>query len=1644
MIRAITHTLTTMRRILVVRDAAFREVLLMCILVAAGYGSFSQVSSPTPPRSFEGLALDAPVAAVKMAAVDTWKLALEDAGKEETQPARFGYPLRVDLGLDNSGVWTELPEGGRIWRLRIVSAGARSLNLIYRDFFLPHGSTFHLYDPLGSQVLGAFTSANNRASRSFATGIVRGDSCVLEYFEPSGSQREGSIRVSRVVHGYRGFGGGLQKDFGDSLSCGRNVNCPEGSQWQDEKRSVGLLLVWNNSRSCSGVLLNNVREDGKPYFLTSRHCVSPLANPDNWMVMFNYESPDCSIQDGNTNQTLLGLKRLASSTGNDFQLFELYTTPPTSYNLRYAGWSREGVAPSRTVSIHHPEGDVKKISVDYHPAQYHFGATNWGPTWRVKFEVGKIESGSSGAPLFDQNSRVVGIARGGTLTACDVPGSVTYYSCFFELWDQGDDKTGRLKDWLDPDDTGVMVLDGMYLEDREGDFPAPGRPHPPSFSGINSSSVTISWRAPEMGDSRITEYVVERSPGGDGSFATVFSGSTALTFTDTGLALGTDYYYRVQAVNSASSSEFSQAELVTPVGAPITMQDGGSVVGCNRLFLDPGGTGDYSASLNIGFTLLPASDTERVRVNFSSFEVEIEDYLEIYHGPTPGDQSRSIDFYKGSHVPPVIASESSDGALSFLFVSDDLVQLSGWEVGVACIPFAAPLAPEPPLFGTVLSDRIGIYWREPVTRGFPVTGYVVEGKATGEEDFTTLSSGSADRSYLFDSDVEADQTYSIRVRALSDGGSSPFSEVSMVTAQDIRVRMSTDEIETCGPVGFTDSGGLGLYGNSEDHVLTVSPSVAGKRMLVTFSHFGTERDLDRLTIYDGGGVRTSLSVLSATGFRALPSVISASSDGKLTFHFKSDVGSPFFTFGWQGVLECTDIVPTVPTAPTITSVETQHERVTIGWAPPSGGGGATILHYEVRVDGITDWIRLPFNSRSYTRRGLTNGSPQAFQVRAVSSLGTGTFSEVVATPQEGVPGPAYLYYPLVGDFQVTLRWDSSEDGGHSILRYEYKIDEGGWEPIASTVEGNVHVVGDLTANVAYSFQIRAVNSLGAGTPSNVETVTPTAPPAVFSTSIPRGGTLDLGRFSVGDVSDLSRSLRIEGAHLTGDVTASITAGGGDFSLAGDAFSPMVTLVASPTGSLAHSLVVFYRGRTDVISVARGTLDIISEAIPPDFADYRVELLRTTEYTAEITVSPTELDMGSVMQGQQGVGSLGVRAFGFGVGDSILVEVETDSSPFSATPSSLQIGADARWEDFSLAVTFAPGITTPLGIHNGSILLTAESSLAVRVEVTATVTGRPVLVVSQGRGITLDFGTVSPGTLVMAERVIRISAENLTAGVQASVAQEGIYFGLGLNEQDTPVQDLHLPWSEGSLPERLLVYYLEVGQANEGVQATLTLRSEASEEKDFEDYVIPLSARTKSPPGRGILVDPPDVLDLGEVGGGATVTGTFTVRLSEFDAMDVVTMRVTDSRFTLDTYSVITQEALMSSGQQVLVTLDLPEGISAGMVTGSVEFSWLPDPSLNRSLRVLAEVTPGSLGVSTGEALSGSQFRIYPNPADAYLRFEGDGSLRQVEVYSPGGFLSATMAVEDGRMNTSGLESGLWLLRLQAGGKARMMKLWVVH
>lgn len=437
------------------------SLVLLAFLSLFGFFLSAQVSIGGIPPSFQHLGIASNIGRTAVPKTVLPAMDLSEIRKEDSindlqvnSPYRFGIAREVNLGLENSGRWDTLENGARIWRLKIISTGAESINLNYDIFYMPTGAQFFVYNHQ-KEILGAFTSINNKTDSIFATMPISGDEILLEYFEPANVEGQGKLHVNQVVHRYRGLKSG-NKAFNSSGACNINVNCPEGKKWQDEKRAVAKIMANNNTSICTGTLLNNVRQDGTPYFLTAAHC-GPLTNS---IFVFGYESAACQPSFNDTNvYSIVGASQLAfDSFTSDFQLMRLSLTPPDSFNVYYAGWSAKPEAPLSSTVIHHPQGDVKKISFDFDSAESSlYPLSPVVEHWQVvNYEGGTTEPGSSGSALFNEKHQVVGQLHGGGAGCGNL--NSDWYGKFSDSWLNGPTPSKQLKYWLDPDSTGALTM----------------------------------------------------------------------------------------------------------------------------------------------------------------------------------------------------------------------------------------------------------------------------------------------------------------------------------------------------------------------------------------------------------------------------------------------------------------------------------------------------------------------------------------------------------------------------------------------------------------------------------------------------------------------------------------------------------------------------------------------------------------------------------------------------------------------------------------------------------------------------------------------------------------------------------------------------------------------------------------------------------------------------------------------------------------------------------------------------------------------------------------------------------------------------------------------------------------------------------
>ncbi len=437
-----------------------KQILLFCpLFLFLILPLRAQISEGGTPKSFSLLSKSQLVPVEKLETVNVAKLLQEDA-KQDTKmkPYRFAKKIPVNYTTLSSGKWEILSDGGRIWRMGIESTGAYSLNLIFSKYKLPSGANLFLYNEDHNNVLGAFTASNNSEDEILATYPVYGDKIYVELFVPKGVAFEPELKIGQVGHDYTGA---FAKDNFNKATCEINVNCPEGNDWQKEKRAVCKIII-DGGGLCSGTMVNNTKQDGKPYFLTARHCIESNLTPQ-IVYVFNYEQATCTgTGNPSQSQTVSGSTLKASIDKLDFALFEMSSKPPASYKPYYVGWDVRGINATKSAGIHHAGGSAKKISISNTGAASGgtFGS-GYDPNthWKVSWNAGVTLGGSSGSGLFNQDHRLIGDLTGGEATCANIS-AIELYQQISHSWKDYPANNQQLKYWLDPNNTGVTTLNG--------------------------------------------------------------------------------------------------------------------------------------------------------------------------------------------------------------------------------------------------------------------------------------------------------------------------------------------------------------------------------------------------------------------------------------------------------------------------------------------------------------------------------------------------------------------------------------------------------------------------------------------------------------------------------------------------------------------------------------------------------------------------------------------------------------------------------------------------------------------------------------------------------------------------------------------------------------------------------------------------------------------------------------------------------------------------------------------------------------------------------------------------------------------------------------------------------------------------------
>ena len=347
--------------------------------------------------------------------------------------------------------WVALGDGSAAAAVSITSPTAAALRLGLHVASLPPGAVLRFHGAEGDTVqeVGAAeiarqlvhddASAPSRAI--FWSPVVESETLVMEIALPAGSDPR-EVRLSGPVVSHLTTSASRRFTLAKAAaSCNVDAMCHQGT-WNAQSDAVARILFTRDGSTyvCSGTLVSD-RDTGTtvPYFLTANHCIPDQPTASTVQAYWFYRSTACNSGARGSFQTRSGGGTLLyGAIATDTALLRLNATPPPG--AVYAGWI-VGATPATgtaVTGIHHPRGDLQKISFGNIRAYYRCEPTDsgnfscngapgssasfYGVTWRE----GVTESGSSGSPIFRDDGRyLLGQLYGGS-GSCESPGSDFY------------------------------------------------------------------------------------------------------------------------------------------------------------------------------------------------------------------------------------------------------------------------------------------------------------------------------------------------------------------------------------------------------------------------------------------------------------------------------------------------------------------------------------------------------------------------------------------------------------------------------------------------------------------------------------------------------------------------------------------------------------------------------------------------------------------------------------------------------------------------------------------------------------------------------------------------------------------------------------------------------------------------------------------------------------------------------------------------------------------------------------------------------------------------------------------------------------------------------------------------------------------
>jgi hypothetical protein len=345
-----------------------------------------------------------------------------------------------------------------VWAATVKAEGAGAVRLHVQDLALPLNAELYVYSRTG-QAYGPYTGAGPDFTGDFWTTAVFGPEAIVQLRVASEADLSSvSLRITEAGLITERFAGGLRESFDapgrirekaapdaafpcSNPGCVVDATCTNVAIANPAKLATAKM-EWVQGAfifTCTGGLLSDNNPSQGNFFLTANHCLSATRTARNVSFYWRYATASCNgtcpVNAGWPFITT-GATVAASNKKGDFTLMQLTTNPPAG--SVFLGWTNAPVANTNGAALYRISNPNLGPQVySQHNVSTTAGTCQGWPRGERIYSrdiTGGTDGGSSGSPVLNASSQVVGQLTGGCGTnvndPCDVVSNATVDGAF--------------------------------------------------------------------------------------------------------------------------------------------------------------------------------------------------------------------------------------------------------------------------------------------------------------------------------------------------------------------------------------------------------------------------------------------------------------------------------------------------------------------------------------------------------------------------------------------------------------------------------------------------------------------------------------------------------------------------------------------------------------------------------------------------------------------------------------------------------------------------------------------------------------------------------------------------------------------------------------------------------------------------------------------------------------------------------------------------------------------------------------------------------------------------------------------------------------------------------------------------------------